>query len=372
MALKQRNHAQGQIVQFESVSARLKDNPLGDPWVRTTPVYLPATYNNPRNKTQNKKRQFSVLYDFVGFTGAGPSHTNWKNFEETVPEKLDRLIADGTMPPSIVVFPDCFTKLGGNQYVNSSALGPYADYLTKELVGQIDGEFRTRAERAHRACFGKSSGGYGAIVHGMKYPETWGAVGNHSGDAYFDFVYKAEWPAVLTALQRFAPKKLQAGKQSRQPNMNRQGFDDGRVAEFLQYFDAVCEGTDSPSGMDITILMMICMAATYDPDKKAPLGFRLPYDLHTGELIEARWNKWLTHDPIHMVAQYKANLKTLRGIYIDCGWRDQYHIHFGARQLSRTLSRHNIAHRYEEFDGTHSGIDHRMDVSLPFLAKAIR
>jgi len=27
------------------------------------------------------------------------------------------------------VFPDCFTALGGNQYINSSAVGRYADYL---------------------------------------------------------------------------------------------------------------------------------------------------------------------------------------------------------------------------------------------------
>jgi hypothetical protein len=30
-----------------------------------------------------------------------------------------------------------------------------------------------------------------------------------------------------------------------------------------------------------------------------------------------------------------------------------------------------IAHSYEEFDGTHSGIDWRYDVSLPRLAKAL-
>jgi hypothetical protein len=32
---------------------------------------------------------------------------------------------------------------------------------------------------------------------------------------------------------------------------------------------------------------------------------------------------------INLVARYRANLKSLRGIYIDCGWRDQYHIHYG-------------------------------------------
>jgi hypothetical protein len=31
-----------------------------------------------------------------------------------------------------------------------------------------------------------------------------------------------------------------------------------------------------------------------------------------------------------------------------------------------------INHRYEEFAGTHSGIDHRLDVSLPFLANSLK
>jgi hypothetical protein len=37
----------------------------------------------------------------------------------------------------------------------------------------------------------------------------------------------------------------------------------------------------------------------------------------------------------------------------------------------RRLAEHGVAHRYEEFDGTHSGIDHRMDRSLPFLYRAL-
>jgi hypothetical protein len=56
---------------------------------------------------------------------------------------------------------------------------------------------------------------------------------------------------------------------------------------------------------------------------------------------------------------------------IDCGWRDQHHIHFGARILSKRLSAAGVPHVYEEFDDTHSDIDYRLDVSLPFLAKAL-
>ena len=119
-------------------------------------------------------------------------------------------------------------------------------------------------------------------------------------------------------------------------------------------------------------LMLIAMAATYDPNPHAPNGFNLPFDLNTGERIDARWRTWLAHDPINRVRANKTRLAKLRGIYIDCGWQDQFHIHYGSRQLSMRLQQYGITHRYEEFAGTHSGIDHRLDVSLPFLAKSLK
>ena len=69
--------------------------------------------------------------------------------------------------------------------------------------------------------------------------------------------------------------------------------------------------------------------------------------------MEQRWRQWRKHDPIHLVSTYKTNLKSLRGIYIDCGWRDQYHIHYGSRILSKRLSEAGIKHTYEEFDDDH-------------------
>jgi S-formylglutathione hydrolase FrmB len=98
----------------------------------------------------------------------------------------------------------------------------------------------------------------------------------------------------------------------------------------------------------------------------------VPVNLETGEAIWERWKEWNRHDPINLVAKYRASLKSLRGIYIDCGWRDQYQIHFGSRILSQRLALAGIRHRYEEFDDNHSDIDYRMDVSLPFLYRALR
>lgn len=364
MVLKRSHWPDGEVIVLEHHSAVLADNPLGDPATRRFPAWLPPGYSDERRQ----RRRYPVLFDLTGYTGSGWSHTGWKNFDENVPERLARLLHERRMAPSIVVFPDCFTALGGNQYINSSAIGDYADYLTRELVPYVDAELRTRAERAHRGCFGKSSGGYGAILHGMRYPRCWGAVASHSGDAGFDACYLGGWPAALTHLARYRlpPRRSGAVRVAVEPADS--GHDDGRIARFL---DSVWQ-RERLSGEEVETLMMVCMAASYDPDPAAPNGFRLPVDLDTGELIPARWRAWKRHDPVKLVRRHVRALASLRGLYVDCGWNDQYHIHYGSRILSRELTRAGVRHSYEEFDGTHSGVDHRMDRSLPFLSRALR
>ena len=219
---------------------------------------------------------------------------------------------------------------------------------------------------------GKSSGGYGAILHGMKYARYWGAVADHSGDAGFDFVYWCDWPNTLNELQKHRAQKRRPGRYDAHRESRRKGLadgrDDGRIKRFLDHVWKK-EKLTSAEGHCI---MNLCMAATYDPDPRAPLGFRVPVNLETGEAIWERWKQWHRHDPIHLVAKHRAALKSLRGIYIDCGWRDQYHIHYGSRILSQRLAEAGIRHTYEEFDDNHSDIDYRMDVSLPFLYRALK
>jgi len=363
--LKRSSNPAGRLVVLEHTSSVLADNPLGDPHVRQLPVWLPPQYDATRGR-----RRFPVLFDLVGFTGSGLSHVAWRSFDENIPEQAARLIAERRMGPAIIVFPDCFTALGGNQYINSTAIGRYADYLTRELIPLVDAEFRTLADREHRGCFGKSSGGYGAIVHGMKYARYWGAIADHSGDAYFDFVYRGEWPKTLNELAKHRRPPRRAGRYSVERATARltPGIDDGRIRRFLEHV----WGKKNPGNDEVMALMMLAMAASYDPAPSAPNGFKIPFDLETGEFIESRWRRWLAHDPVNMVASHRAELKTLKGIFIDCGWRDQFHIHYGSRLLSRELSKNRIAHVYEEFDDNHSGIDYRMDVSLPFLYRALK
>jgi len=334
--------ARGRIERLEHHSDCLQGNALGDPATRPLHVYLPAAYD------EDPGRRFPVLFDLVGFTGSGLSHSNWMSFQENLPERLDRLQASGKMGPAIVVLPDCFSSLGGNQYIDSSAIGPYARYLIDELVPFIDSRYRSLADRRHRGLFGKSSGGYGAMIHAMRYAETWGAAACHSGDMYFEYCYQSELPSLLNQLAKH----------------------EHSAEAFLAAFEA----NPKPSGDEIHAIMTLCMAASYDPNPDLPLGFELPCDLRTGELNTESWKRWLRHDPVRIIEEACAqeNLASLALLYIDCGSRDQYNLQYGARILHGRLVAAGIAHRYEEFDDDHSGVDYRMDESLPALYEALK
>ena len=91
MARKQIDWPTGRVVTLEHRSRVLKNNPLGDPHVRTLDVWLPPGYEEAARRGQ----RFPVLFDLVGYTGSGKSHTNWINFSENVPERAARLVHEG-------------------------------------------------------------------------------------------------------------------------------------------------------------------------------------------------------------------------------------------------------------------------------------
>ncbi len=334
---KNRNLPQGEIRRLEIDSKALAGNMLGDPSRRDLYVYLPPGFKAGDHPP--------LLVDLVGFTGSGQSHISWKNFGENAPERLDRLIGKGKMPPVAVAFADCFSRLGGNQYINSASIGRYEDYLLGEVVPLVEKTLGVGGD-GRRGVFGKSSGGYGAIVHAMRHADVWAAAACHSGDMAFELCYLVDLPKVLMELAT---------------------SHGGSIERFVRHFEAALK----PADKDMVVLNFIAMAASYDPDPAQFLGIRLPCDPETAELMPERWANWQAHDPVRMAEKSVAQLRKLKALYIDCGERDQFNLVFGARQLNRALKRLGIAHRYEEFPDDHSSVDYRMDESLPFLAKAL-
>jgi enterochelin esterase-like enzyme len=332
---KNPNTPRGTVHRLALDSAVLKTNRLGDPTNRLIDVYIPNGQDG---------KGLPLLVDLVGFTAGGPVHTNWKNFGENLPERLDRLIASGAMPPIAVAFPDCFTRLGGNQYVNSSAVGRWDDFLLTEAVPFVEQTFGCGGA-GKRGVFGKSSGGYGAMVHALLHPDFWSATAVHSGDMGFDLLYRHEFVPVLRELTKI-------------------NFD---FAAWVDKFWDAKKTKDS----DVHLIMILAQAASFDPDPAAPYGLRLPVTHDTCELIPERWNAWLAFDPLTLVEQHGPGLSKLKALYIDCGDIDQYNLVYGARRMHKRLDAFGVKHTYEEFPDNHNAVDYRMDVSLPILVKAL-
>ncbi len=335
--LRDQQTPRGSLHTLDITSDALAGNMLGDPTTRQVVVYVPHGHDGAG---------LSLLVDLVGYTGSGLGHVNWKNFGENVPERLDRLIASGEMQPCVVAFPDCFTRLGGNQYINSAAMGNWEDFLIDEMLPAVETRFGCGGA-GKRGVFGKSSGGYGSISHAMRRADTWSAAACLSGDMAFELAYLTDMPATLRAL---AKTDLSIGK-------------------WMNSFEAK-QKLDSK---DIEVLMVFAMAATYDPDPEAYLGIRLPVDLETCALDETLWANWLAWDPVLLADQPEviANLKSLKALWLECGTVDQYNLLYGARRLHKKLDAAGVAHTYEEFPDDHLGVDYRMDRCLPALAKAL-
>ena len=136
----------------------------------------------------------------TGFTGRGRMLLNDNPWSPSLDDRLDTLIAAGA-PELIAVMPDCFTRFGGSQYMDSSATGRYATHVVEELVPWADARYRTLAQREHRGVAGKSSGGYGALHLGMSHPDVFGAIACHSGDMLFEYCYQVDFPKACSVIQ---------------------------------------------------------------------------------------------------------------------------------------------------------------------------
>ncbi|MSQ00896.1 MAG: enterochelin esterase [Myxococcales bacterium] len=324
---------EGTLHSFRHEFETLRGNASGDPSVRDVTVWTPPGWNGTT--------PLALMCDLVGYTGTGRSHLNWKPFGLNLPDRLATLHQRGAIGEVMVVLPDCFTRFGGNQYLNSSAVGRYMDLLCDELVPLVESRFPSTGRRG---VFGKSSGGYGAIVHWMSRPDVWMAAVCHSGDAYFEYVYQRDFPILLRQL---APH-------------------DGDPERYL----ASLHKKEKLVHDEIMGIMLLGMAASYDPIDAIPGRYHLPFDAHTGEVASERWAAWLEHDPVRMLDARGATLPR-RGLFVDCGRKDQYMLLYGARMLHERLTRYGVEHVYEEFDDDHSDIDYRMDVSLPWLFREL-
>lgn len=131
-------------------------------------IYLPPCY-----ETQTDKK-YPVLYLLNGLTY---NEDQWVRLG--VPGVADQLIHSNEAEPFIVVFPD-------DPYWNLPPGDSFGIRLIDNLIPYVDANYRSIANRDHRALGGLSRGGGWAIKLGFEHPELFGYLGLHSPAIFKD------------------------------------------------------------------------------------------------------------------------------------------------------------------------------------------
>ncbi len=318
-------------------SEALQGNPLGDPSTRPVFVWTPPGYDS-------HERRLPSIYVLHAMLGQARSWFNVAPFSASLPERIERLGLE-----AVVVLPDGFTSLGGAQWIDSPAIGDYGRYLCDEVVPFVDARFRTSAEAAHRGIAGKSSGGFGAAVWSMRRPDLFGGFASHAGDALFEVTLAAELAPAAQALRNLYG-----------------GSFDRFWADFRSGRPVLGNSTDA--------LLQNVYASSAAFSSGAGGTVELPFGLETGELRPDVFSRWLDWDPVRLVAAHEEALRGMRAIWLDAGRNDEYRLDLGAVAFHEALSAAGAAGgavRFELFDGGHRGLDHRLELSLPYLVERL-
>ncbi|MFN3454185.1 MAG: alpha/beta hydrolase-fold protein [Pseudobdellovibrio sp.] len=298
----------------------LKSNPLQDPYKRALPILSPL----------NDNHSYPVILILAGFTSNAPYYTNSKFNEDNVVQTICQAHEKGLAPEAHYVFVDALTAWGGSQFINSKATGDYENYIVQEVIPAIKINLRCSSKVSEWCIMGGSSGGYGALHLGSKYPDIIGVIAAIAPDSFFQASLLPEFYSCAPVWEKYQNAEkilmdLKSKKILKQKNWH-------------------------------TIINAIGMAACYAPSGKG-IEILFPLD-HYGELIPEVWSKILEHDPINFLKLRTQNI-TKSIIYIEVGQRDNFHLQFGSRQIKRILSSSQCQLIYNEFDGTHFDIGER-------------
>jgi enterochelin esterase-like enzyme len=319
----------GRLVADSLESPALAANLIGDPAWRAVSVYLPPGYD------QEPTRRYKVVYMLHGFhartrLGAGPSQPG-RGLQ--IVELADDLINHGIIKPLIIVMPDAANAYGGSFYLNSKVTGNWEDFICRDLVGYIDGKYRTIPKAGARGLAGHSMGGYGAFWLGMHHPEIFSAV-------------YAQSPACLVFAEHFL-KLQRANLLAVTKISDRNKFDE------LEWRDQV----------------VIAAGAAVAPDpKRTPWLADFPLSQVNGAVVlkDAIWQHWLESDPYSQLEPLRDNLARLK-LAFDMGTADRMLPQ--CQMIHAALEKLDLPHSYEEFQGDHvSQMRQRLhDKVLPYF-----
>jgi enterochelin esterase family protein len=156
---------QGEVKPHKIKSEMLKEE-------RMVRVYTPPGYDP-------KAKPYGLLIYFDG--EAVP-------FVIPLPTILDNLIAKEKIPPMVAVIVNSQTTRDRDLACSA----PFADFLAKELVAWVRGNFNVSPDPAQTVVSGFSLGGLAAAYCGLRHPEVFGNVLSQSGSFWFFEGWKSD------------------------------------------------------------------------------------------------------------------------------------------------------------------------------------
>jgi enterochelin esterase-like enzyme len=134
-------------------------------------IYLPADYGS-------SDRSYPVVYLLHGYTD---DNTGWLQFGE-INRLADKAIAEGTIPPMVIVMPNGDSSFYINSYDGKEK---YEDFFVSEFIPAIEKAYRIKGDKKYRGVAGLSMGGYGTMIFTLKHPDLF-AAGAALSAAVFD------------------------------------------------------------------------------------------------------------------------------------------------------------------------------------------
>jgi S-formylglutathione hydrolase FrmB len=148
----------GPALASDVVTREFASPALGRAWSYS--VYLPTGYDT-------EDLDYPVVYLLHG---NGGTLNDWVN-QGGIRETADALIANGDIPPAVIVMPDA----GTSWYVDRKENMKTA--VIDNLIPDVESNFNVLTNRDGRFVAGLSMGGYGAMRFALKYPELFAAAG---------------------------------------------------------------------------------------------------------------------------------------------------------------------------------------------------
>jgi len=135
-------------------------------------VYTPPAYE------PKASRRYPVLILLPGTPG---DETEWTSGAGSAELVFDNLIAEGRMPPAIVVMHASDVDTAARTRRGDDNLRQLEAILVDELASLVKERYRVRTDASSWAVAGVSLGGEFAMYTGLRHPELFGNIGSISG-----------------------------------------------------------------------------------------------------------------------------------------------------------------------------------------------